>query len=325
MKNLPYTCFCCGYVTSNKSNMVQHFYKRKTPCPKTVNNVELTEEIMQHILKNRIYIPVATVLPAAPKKVVNNITYNTINNFVCSLDPVEKINKYFDYNKNKLVNFEDNVSKIYVEKAHLLGNDDNYEYDPENTTKLTHNNFLEIINEISSICDGKFENLNIIYDHKMNHIKLYDDGSWTEYLLASGLHKIILVIQEFYLDYYEIYVIRKYHNERGQNQAILRELIEKYYRFLSCFDVEPYCKGRSDGLLLKDEEDNKRDLSDKLYDIYNKTSITRGELNNIRKEILDIIKRNTTRNIEEINKRIMELINVNEEFKSDVLKRLACT
>lgn len=316
MKNPPYMCFCCGYETTNKSNMIHHFYKRKAPCPKTINNVELTEEIKQHILKNRVYIP-PDVAPAPKNIINNNITYNTMNNFVCSLDPVEKINKYVDYKDIELINFEDSVSKIYVERAYLLNDDKNC-----SDINLNHNSFLEIINEISIVCDSKFENLNIIYDHKMNHIKLYDDGSWKEYLLASGLHKIIVVIQNFYLDYYEVYLIRKYCRERCQNQAMVRDLIEKYYRFISCFDVEPHCKSRSDGKLLHDEDNDKFDLSDKLYEIYNKTSITRGELNNIRKEVLDIIKRNTNKNIEEINKRIMELINVNEEFKSDILKRL---
>ena len=320
MKNLPYTCFCCGYVTSNKSNMVQHFYKRKTPCPKTVNNVELTEEIMQHILKNRIYIPVAIVLPAAPKKVVNNITYNTINNFVCSLDPVEKIKKYFDYEDIDLIEFESSVSDIYHNRAHKLDSGKVY-----SEFKLTHCNFLEIINEISSICDGKLENLNIIYDQKMNHIKLYDEGKWKEYLLASGLYQIIVVIQDAYLDSYEIYLIKKYSSSKGQSQAVFLELIETYYKFIGCFDVEPVSKDKSDGFLLHGDNDNKFDLSEKFWDIYNKISMTRGEVNKIRKEVLDIIKRNTNRNIEEINKRIMELIHVNEEFKSDVLKRLACT
>lgn len=320
MKNPPYTCFCCGYATSNKSNMISHFYKRKSACPKTVNNVELTEEIKQHILSNRVYIPpAARPAPPGPKKVVNITNYNTINNFVCSLDPVEKVKKYIGYNDIKLIDFESSVSDIYHNRARKLDTGKVYP-----GFKLTHCNFLEIISEISSICDGKLENLNIIYDQKMNHIKLYDEGRWQEYLLATGLYKIIVVIQDAYLDSYEIYLIKKYHFSKGKSQALSLELVQTYYKFIGCFDVEPVSKDKSDGFLLNGEDDDKFDLSEKFWDIYNKISMTRGEVNKIRKDVLDIIKRNSNRNIEEINKRIMELIHVNEEFKADVLKRIAC-
>ena len=54
MNSTPYTCVLCGYMTHHKPEMRRHF-NRKRPCPKTVNNIEMTEEIQQQILDNRVY------------------------------------------------------------------------------------------------------------------------------------------------------------------------------------------------------------------------------------------------------------------------------
>lgn len=52
----PYTCPCCGYETRNKSHMQIHLFDLKKPCPQLVRKLELTDEIKQHIMRNRIYI-----------------------------------------------------------------------------------------------------------------------------------------------------------------------------------------------------------------------------------------------------------------------------
>jgi hypothetical protein len=51
----PYTCICCGYKTSHKPSMYNHFYKKTKHCPKLINDIELTDEIKEYILHNRIY------------------------------------------------------------------------------------------------------------------------------------------------------------------------------------------------------------------------------------------------------------------------------
>ena len=54
-KKQPYECICCGYATTRKSCMVDHFYKAKKPCPKCINDIDLTDEIKEYILSNRVY------------------------------------------------------------------------------------------------------------------------------------------------------------------------------------------------------------------------------------------------------------------------------
>jgi hypothetical protein len=58
-KKRLYECVCCGYKTSLKTDMRRHLYTAKKNCPKTENIIELTDEIKEHILANRVYhIPI---------------------------------------------------------------------------------------------------------------------------------------------------------------------------------------------------------------------------------------------------------------------------
>ena len=56
-KREDYLCPCCDYSTDRKSSMTLHLYNVKKPCPKTVSDLELTDEIKAYILANRVYNP----------------------------------------------------------------------------------------------------------------------------------------------------------------------------------------------------------------------------------------------------------------------------
>lgn len=62
---MPYTCPRCNYTTASKGHMHFHLYELRKPCPKTHSDVELTEEIKEDLLVNRIYRP--------PKKLKKNL------------------------------------------------------------------------------------------------------------------------------------------------------------------------------------------------------------------------------------------------------------
>ena len=53
--NIPYECICCGYATIYKSSMFSHLYKKKRPCPKFINYIELTDDVKKQILDNHYY------------------------------------------------------------------------------------------------------------------------------------------------------------------------------------------------------------------------------------------------------------------------------
>jgi hypothetical protein len=50
-----YTCVRCGMNTNNKQSMRTHLYKRKQICPFVENDIELTDEVKECILLNRVY------------------------------------------------------------------------------------------------------------------------------------------------------------------------------------------------------------------------------------------------------------------------------
>lgn len=70
-KNIPYCCIRCGYKTEHKTNMKHHFYKKLRPCPGSINDIVLTDEIKQSILDNRVY--------HLPKEKPENNVINTFN------------------------------------------------------------------------------------------------------------------------------------------------------------------------------------------------------------------------------------------------------
>jgi hypothetical protein len=44
------------------------------------------------------------------------------------------------------------------------------------------------------------------------------------------------------------------------------------------------------------------------------------DLNNTRKDVIEILKRNTKRNIDELNKKVVELFQMDETFKNNMLR-----
>lgn len=85
----PYTCPRCGYYTKKKYNMKVHLTGLKKACPATEEDVELTHELVEYLLVNRVY--------HAPKQepqqiIVNHINNNQqINNFFGDIEPLQDL------------------------------------------------------------------------------------------------------------------------------------------------------------------------------------------------------------------------------------------
>jgi hypothetical protein len=70
-KNPPYSCPRCNYESLRKDCIETHLYAKKKPCPSVRSNIELTDEIKQHVVKNRIYIVPEDLLAQNVKKAKN--------------------------------------------------------------------------------------------------------------------------------------------------------------------------------------------------------------------------------------------------------------
>ena len=318
MTNKPYTCPRCGYKTSNKTDMKKHLYGKKKPCPAQDNDIDLTDDVKKCILDNRVWI--LSQKPSANTYIYN---YNNINTFIAGMDAIQKLEKYMKHMNVELIGFEQRVEDRYSNTVHKLENDA-WKYGYE----LDKDDLLEIIDQVSKV-DFKervktFEDLNIYYDKDVGKLKIFD-GEWEEMLLNKGVKKILQIIQSYYWDAYECFLLRKMMNSNidSCNKQRLRELLLEYYKFLGCFDVEPFIKDKENEDIMGRpcHDSNVFGISEEYYNLYAKTrdNIKKSEINNVKRTVLDIIRKNSDRNITELNKRVYELFNVDESFKNDIV------
>lgn len=320
MKKKPYTCPRCAYVTALKTDMFKHLYKLKKTCPGQESLIELTEEVKQSILNNRVYIPEKV---HQPNTIINN--YNNVNNFIAGLDVLEKLSKYMKHKNTGLIGFEQAIEDKYSRTVRKL-EDDSWKYGFE----LKRDDLLDIIDQISKVeltVDSvkTFEDLNIYYDKNADKLKIYD-GEWEEMLTNKGIKKIVEVIKDCYWSTYECYLLRKFFIESNAfNRQKCRELLVEYFKFIGCFDVEPFVKNKDNdeimGRPVIRSGDDEFSISEEMYPLYVKTrdNIKKSEINEVKKSVLDIIRKNSDRNTSELNKRIFELFNMDREFKDHFL------
>lgn len=312
----PYTCPSCGYKTSNKPDMYKHLYKLKKQCPKTVIDLTLTDSIKEYILENRIYhIPKKQ---KDPQTVIIN-QYNQMNNMLASMDAVDKIMSYTKQANVDVIDFADKVERKYEQQVEDLQQDT-----VEPDFSFNTDDLLEVINDICKISDSTYHDLNLIYDNKLRNIKMVDDGQWQSILTENGLRKIIEMLQEKLWDHYECYLVRHIMNDASmRRRQECEERLKEYYMFIGCFKAMPYAYDRSDFFLV-DGTMHSHTCSEKFYPMYKGVcdAITRSQENRVRKGVLEIIKRNSNQNLSDLNRKILGMMNVDDEYKKAILKKL---
>ncbi len=327
MKAEPYACIRCKYTTEEKYRMTNHLYKRKNECPGTRNDIELTDEIKEKILKNRKYIIPKPPKEEKPTTIINNIqNNNTMNNYIKNMDSLEKINKYMNYNDLDLLSIEEDLENKFSARVDKLeGNKFKFGYD------IDENRLFDIIEEICKIRRGDFKKLNIVYDEKMKELNLFKSGSWETLILERGLKEVISLLQDFFLNYYEKYLIRNIYKEtiNEHDKMKYREDLERHYKLLGCFDLPPYIKDKNDLEILGDyyednvdsfdnkDERDKYILEEKWMKLYDITvdNTKKCDINKTKKNIIEILKNNTKRNMKELNLKMIDLLNIDEGFK----------
>jgi hypothetical protein len=314
--------------------MQAHLWGLKKLCPALVSSTTLTEEVKEWIITNRRIETVSK--PEEPPK-QNHITvnqsinqFNTINNFVANLDTIEKIQKYMTHQQLSIIDFESMIESMYETQVDKLVND-KFRF---HTFTLGNSDIMNIVNEASSA--KEIENLNVIYDKEHQRIKIYEGGTeWIEYLPEQGATKYIETIVDYFLEEYEKYLIRKMESPTvsSYQKAGLVECLGIYYTLLSCFQLEPYAKNHNDTQILFNPDDpryqenipfsnvEEHRLTDKYTALYNSyaSKVTRSIASKMKKDVIDVIKSNSTRNIKELNIKIVTLIQMDNEFKQTLL------
>ena len=313
----PYSCIRCGYMTQNKSNMKKHLFDLIKECPAIEYDIAMTEDIKDYILKNRIYkIPKEKKEPSIINNIQNN---NTINNYIKNMDPLDKIDKYMTYKDIELLCLEEDIENNFCARIDKLENDKfKFGYD------IDENRLFDIIDEISKIRRGDFKQMNIVYDDKLKELNLYKSGSWENFIIDRGIKEVVEMLKDYFLDYYEKYLLKKIHllEKNEQTKAKYREDLERHYKFLGSFDLLPYVNDKDNMDILGEDDGDfgKYDIEEKWMRKYNAIiyDLKKGEINKIKKNITDILKNNTKRNMKELNNNMIDLLNIDNEFKNSL-------
>jgi hypothetical protein len=308
----PYSCIRCGYETRKKPDMKKHFYNRKKTCPSVKNKIELTEEVIKEILDNRIYkIPKEVKQPT----IIQNIQYNnTMYNYVKGMNTIDKLDKLMEYNNTEITSLEDNVQSHFYRRITNLKTDAfKFGYD------MGNNRLFDIFEEITKI--RNLQDMNIIYDDKLKELSLFKSGSWETMLIERGIKEILEMLKEYFLDHYELFLFRRiYTIEKSEREKQkYRVHLEDYYKFIGTYDLRPIIEDKDDSEILGEEHGERKNfrLEEKWIKIYTDLidNMKRYEINKIKKDLDIIVKNNSNKNLNELNKKIIELLTTDDGFK----------
>ena len=267
-------------------------------------------------LEGLYHISVAQPSPSIVMNQVNQVinNYNTLNNFINKIDPIDKLTQFTNYKQIEIQSVEDTIEDRYSNKVKRLDNDA-YKYGFE----LSLNDLIETIDEVSRV--RTLEDFNIVYNARFNTLKLYD-GEWTEMLMTSGIKRLLETIQSYYWNSYECYLLRKIRTSTSSFEVVrCKELLDEYFKFIGCFEVKPYFKNKEDCEILRSSSESEFSIDEEYGARYSKIcdQITQSNAKEVRKSVLHIVKKNTLRNIDELNKKVMELFHIDENFKNQLV------
>jgi hypothetical protein len=302
-KKHPYTCPRCEYFTSKKTDMYKHLYNNQKPCPGIVEYLELTDTIKQLILDNRVYHP-----PKQPtQQLINNNNYHIIVNYINKKDFQEKLSQYLEYTNNGLINSSDiHESILQKRKANLK---------KEKFCKERAHNIDSVIKVLQECTSSNHINqMNIAYDKVMKTLHIYDVDEWNGHNFETGVKEIIRTIQDAYLDTYEEYLLEQYVSSSMYLKQCIKEALVEYYEFLQCFGSTAVLLGTDDLAIDSREGD--------IGKLYKSVNVSASKRNEIKKLVYNVIKTNCNANVIELNKQMMELIKMDEDFKNKILGEL---
>ena len=330
----PYECPRCGYETALKCHMVKHFRELKKPCPTLRSDTELTEDVKAYVLANRVFrdarsrVSMAQPPPAAPPPnappptnvIVQNIInqYNTVNNFLNCLDPIDKVNKYMGHRNQALTDFDSFVGRKYASTVQRLERGSEQFYRP--------NDFLQLVNEVSN--PSGIEEFNLMYDAPSDKVKIYEFGGWREFLTSSGLLRIVETLKDNLLDAYELSLVQKMRN-RGtdpREQAECREYLVELYRFLAAFKLEPHVTNLSNEQIMGGvagyDGDEGTDIEEACCSTYReiRDSQPSAYVNKLMRDIGKIVQKNSAVAVRDVNRAVLELFNSDVAFREVLLQ-----
>lgn len=306
-----YICPRCNHSTVNKADIRRHF-KRTRLCPNK-NAISLTPDIIETVMKDHIF----RVEKVETGKGINN--FNMILGILNGMESLDKVKLINDYQGTKTSDFEDFTEQKfdYIVKR-LEGNA------PTTGYFLTLDDLFNIVNNCTSREPETGETFNIFFDKVINRLKLYRSRKWESYLEESGIKQVISLLKSYYLDSYELYLIKNLHMESTKlNRWQFQEHLAIYYQFIAVFDLDPSVKNVEDVEIIGHSP--KEDQADSLAKYYSnfyldqKKELKESISKNIKRKILGIIKDNSVQNVRSLDRTIIELLKIDGNFRNVLL------
>jgi len=238
---------------------------------------------------------------------------------------MEKIEYVLGHDNVKVIGYGEQIESKYKQKIDKFNNDSwKYGY------KFEIDDLLGLVDKsIRMGPDFHIEELNVMFIEKINQISLYHNDEWEDHLLECGIKEIIRIMHNYYLEAYEKYIIKRIYcdtdiSTRSRNDY--KHQMETYYTFIAYFDIYPFAKSRNNVELVpvnsQYSDDNDYSIEENCMSVYQKCkqSLTKVQINQMRKRVVDIIKRATADNMSKLNKNIMLLANNDDQFKHKIMQ-----
>jgi hypothetical protein len=344
LKLPDYECPRCGYNSSLKSNMRRHLeFIQKQCVPLIVPEVNLTKEIIEDVLQKRKYITIEstnislknkliikpTTTPQTILQIINN--HNTIYNYIVNINPVAKLNELLAYRQKDSIDFDSIVEEAYEKTVKKLKIGNNR---AGGHMHLDEDHIIEMIHNVTKSQREDLEDMCVLQeDDRINFST--GDGDWQDYSFERGVKKIIQGLVDYCLRMYEKYLIRKIELATSMNKIVFTKSLEEYYYFIAVFDISPAVQeiGVNDTMILYNDDDEKYDeningsdlekyrIIERYSQMYTRVcdGQTKGQAKDLYKKVLVEIKVTTKKNLKELNKCVMDIINVDENFKTRIL------
>jgi len=294
--------------------MKRHF-ERKRICADR-NNVALTDEMRDRVLENYEYhIPKETTMQQ------NTNNFNMMLGILNSTETVDKLKLINDHQKKSIIDIEDDLEKRYEYLVKRLENNDmTYGY------LLKMDDLFNIVNTCTLREQGDPEHFNVFFDKVINRLKLLRGRNWETYIEDYGIKLLISLIKSYYLDTYEIYLIKNLHSTSSAkvNRWQLKDHLIIYYKFLATFDLEPHIANLDDDevmgyQLVGDRQDFLSSTYQKLYND-EKKDLKESGIKVTKKKIINIVRDNSVQNSKNLDKTIIDLLKIDESFRKELLK-----
>jgi hypothetical protein len=312
MVTTPYTCPRCGHETPAKTKMRTHF-ARKNLCPGLINaSLQLTDEIKQHVLANRIYVEKKQT-DVMRHITIQNQQLTQINNYFGKLDLSEKV---------ELLNIR---PKQCSDKVISLIKHETSIHNKDLPGLVVEDKDVEdMVVKMCRSQEDDLSDLSVLVDAKNNHVMIYEGETWEEFDMHAGARQILMHIHENFMCEHERYLLRcrnKSHDLRERQD--IKEQILKYYKLVAAFDFEPYCFNKSDDDIY-DDGSRQHSCEDEFYPkfVKIKETMTVGEKRGWIKLIVSTVKMNSRMTNMMLNKKLYELSQTDDPLFKQRLLRL---